>query len=61
MSPFAKWWLLLQISKKLRTDKTIRRTKPNIFGERSQNYRRDLGFIQVGQEKLIRFKAQMQR
>ena len=27
------------------TDKNIWRTKPNIFGERSQNYQRNLGFL----------------
>ena len=46
MIPFAKWWLLLQISKKWRNSKNIRRTKPNIFGERTQDYRRNLRFLQ---------------
>ena len=29
------------------TDKNIQRTKPNLFGTRSQNYQRDLGFYKL--------------
>ena len=43
------------------TYKNIWWTKPNRFGGRSQNYQRNLRFLQVDQEKRIRFKAQMQQ
>ena len=62
MSPFAKWWLLLQISKKKKEQIKIFGGLNQIFlGKGSQKYQRNLGILQVDQEKIIRFKAKMQK